>query len=53
MLLLDRIGGRVGDWPRRVILQADLIVRVSCGAKLEGQRRRSTPPELHTHQEAG
>ena len=50
MLLLDRIGGRVGDWPRRVILQADLIVRVSCGAKLQAARRRSGAPDLHSQQ---
>ncbi len=52
MLLLDRIGGRVGDWPRRVILQADLIVRVSCGAKLQTPRHRSGPPDVHTQREA-
>jgi LacI family transcriptional regulator len=33
-LLLDRIAGRAVERPRRVILPADLIVRVSSGAKL-------------------
>lgn len=32
-LLLDRINGEVGEWPRRVVLDADLIVRESCGAR--------------------
>jgi LacI family transcriptional regulator len=32
-LLLGRIRGEVGEGPRRVVLQADLIVRESCGAK--------------------
>ena len=32
-LLLDRISGEVGEWPRRVVLDADLIVRESCGAR--------------------
>jgi LacI family transcriptional regulator len=31
-LLLDRVAGRAGERPRRVILPADLIVRVSSGA---------------------
>jgi LacI family transcriptional regulator len=32
-LLLDRITGRSGDRPRQVVLQAQLLVRESCGVK--------------------
>jgi LacI family transcriptional regulator len=32
-LLLDRIAGRAGDRQQRIVLQADLIVRESCGAR--------------------
>jgi LacI family transcriptional regulator len=53
MLLLDRIGGRLGDWPRRIVLQADLIVRVSCGAKRQSSILRGPAAELPRQQEAG
>lgn len=46
-LLLDRISGRGSERPRRVVLPADLIVRVSCGARslvTEHERPGTTPP---------
>lgn len=38
-LLLERLTGRSGDQPRRVVLSADLIVRESCGARARTDRR--------------
>jgi LacI family transcriptional regulator len=35
-LLLDRLAGRVSERRRLVVLSADLIVRRSCGAELDG-----------------
>ena len=32
-LLLERIAGKAGERSRRIVLQADLIVRVSCCAR--------------------
>jgi LacI family transcriptional regulator len=48
-LVLERIGGDPGSPPRSVILQAELLVRESCGAKVGGGGgggggRRTTPP---------
>jgi LacI family transcriptional regulator len=40
-LLLDRIGGTVGGAARRVVLDAVLIVRESCGAKARLALRES------------
>jgi DNA-binding LacI/PurR family transcriptional regulator len=41
-LVLERIGAERGGPPRAVILQAELLVRQSCGAKLSGGGRRRT-----------
>jgi hypothetical protein len=38
----ERIGAERGGPPRAVILQAELLVRQSCGAKLSGGGRRRT-----------
>jgi LacI family transcriptional regulator len=43
-LLLDRIAGKASERRRRVVLQANLLVRESCGAKLaeaSGKKARS------------
>ena len=43
-LLLERIAGKAGVRTRRIVLQADLIVRQSCGSKT-GVPKRSAKPE--------
>ena len=37
-LLLERIAGRAGERPRLVVLQPELIVRRSCGVRLQAAR---------------
>jgi DNA-binding LacI/PurR family transcriptional regulator len=44
-LVLDRIAGDSGGPPRRVVLQSDLLVRESCGAKLP--TAAEPPPKTH------
>jgi LacI family transcriptional regulator len=49
-LVLDRInqtaeGGDTGGPPRRVVLQADLLVRESCGSKLATTPKTTIPPK--------
>jgi len=38
-LLLERISGKAGKRSRRLVLQTDLIVRLSCGSKSGVPRR--------------
>jgi LacI family transcriptional regulator len=42
-LLLDRIAGDSSGPPRRVVLQADLLVRESCGAKMATTTTNTKP----------
>jgi len=42
-LLLDRLGGRVDERARVVVLPGELVVRVSSGAPLAGRRIQGTP----------
>ncbi len=43
-LLLERLAGKSGPRSRRIVLQTDLIVRLSCGS-VSGVPRRSVPSE--------
>jgi LacI family transcriptional regulator len=43
-LLLERLAGKSGPRSRRIVLQTDLIVRLSCGS-VSGVPRRSAPSE--------
>ena len=46
-LVLDRIAGTSGGPPRRVVLQSDLLVRESCGAKLTPAIGADAGPKPH------
>jgi LacI family transcriptional regulator len=48
-LVLDRIAGDSGGPPRRVVLQADLLVRESCGSKLPKAPSAASEPAPRTN----